>query len=502
MTATLPPPPSAPPPPTLPSAPTKPPRDLSFATAGAVAALVAASIAFDLAINSELDGWAALAMVTLIVVALAASGRMRSKAALAVATAALAPALFLGLRASPWLLTLDVLAIIGLLAIGGARATGGSLLDTRFSTLARQGGSLVASAILAPAAFVQSVAGLNTPGPTTGPHRGIGPLARGLALTLPIVAVLGTTLASGDAVFASFVRFDAVLDNSATHLAGIFVGLWAAAAILTQATRSRPERPAGRRPLVGPLEGALVLGGLIAVYALFAVARLMVALGGDKYVLETTGLTYAAYARNGFFQLLGAAALTVLVLLGLRSAVDLPTVANRRVFAGLTIAAVALTLVMVHSATIRLGLYDGVFGLTVLRLYSTIFAWWVGAVLVLVGLSLCGVYPRRSWLPAFVAGSALLTLVIVNVMNPERLIMSRNLDRQHEIGRFDLEHALELSDDGLTTLIERRGELPDWQQAALHSALCEVSGRPDPGPSWNVSVRAANSARAELCATN
>ena len=77
--------------------------------------------------------------------ALAACGRVSSKVALGVAAAALAPALFLGLRASPWLLTLDIIAVLGLLAIGGARAAGGNLLDTHFTTLARQGGSLVTS---------------------------------------------------------------------------------------------------------------------------------------------------------------------------------------------------------------------------------------------------------------------------------------------------------------------------------------------------------------------
>ena len=35
--------------------------------------------------------------------------------------------------------------------------------------------------------------------------------------------------------------------------------------------------------------------------------------------------------------------------------------------------------------------YFAALGLTMLRLYSTLFAWWVAGVLVLVGLSLCGI---------------------------------------------------------------------------------------------------------------
>jgi hypothetical protein len=209
-------------------------------------------------------------------------------------------------------------------------------------------------------------------------------------------------------------------------------------------------------------------------------------------------MTYAEYARSGFFQLLGAAALTVVVLLVLRSAVDLPTTTNRRVFAVLAGAAVALTLVMVQSATIRLALYDATFGLTMLRLYSTIFAWWVGAVLVLVGLSLCGVAPGRSWLPGLVVVSALVTLLAVNVMDPERTIMNRNLDRHAETERFDLDYALELSPDGLTTLIERRRELPDVMRVELRRELCGPGAAPA-DPSWNLSVRSYENAREELC---
>ena len=63
----------------------------------------------------------------------------------------------------------------------------------------------------------------------------------------------------------------------------------------------------------------MVLSGLALLYGLFAVAQLVASTGGDDRVQDTTGLTYAEYARNGFFQLLWAAAITIVVLLGLRA---------------------------------------------------------------------------------------------------------------------------------------------------------------------------------------
>jgi hypothetical protein len=300
-------------------------------------------------------------------------------------------------------------------------------------------------------------------------------------------------------VFASFLRFDWI-PSLVDHVPGMLLGLWLAATIFGQAQRRRAPASGPTRPLLGALEGSVVLGGVILVYALFALARLLVALRGDEYVLRTTGLTYAEYARSGFFQLLAAAALTVVVLIALRSVIDLPTTVSRRVFAILAAMAVVLTLVMVHSATVRLGLYDRAFGLTMLRLYSTIFAWWVGGVLVLVGASLCGLGSSRSWLPGAIATSALAVLLAVNVANPEKVVIRRNVAHAQETGRFDLDHASGLSADAVPALVDALDELPPEARASAPWLLCARDRRPADDSSWNLAEQAAAAARARICA--
>ena len=44
---------------------------------------------------------------------------------------------------------------------------------------------------------------------------------------------------------------------------------------------------------------------------------------------------------------------------------------------GFGVVASGLTLVVVHAAIVRLGLYEDAFGQTRLRWYSTAFAWWL-----------------------------------------------------------------------------------------------------------------------------
>src|SRR5205085_4277547 len=100
--------------------------------------------------------------------------------------------------------------------------------------------------------------------------------------------------------------------------------------------------------------------------------------------------TYAEYARTGFFQLLAVAAITLAVLLGLRAATDLSAPADRRRFTILALSATSLTVVIVVVAIARLGLYEDAFGLTMLRLYSKVFAVWIGVVFLLLGVDLAG----------------------------------------------------------------------------------------------------------------
>ena len=57
-------------------------------------------------------------------------------------------------------------------------------------------------------------------------------------------------------------------------------------------------------------------------------------------------------------------------------------------FVALSEVAVALTLLLVAGAVRRLSLYEQAYGLTPLRLWSLLFAIWIGAVFALLGVSL------------------------------------------------------------------------------------------------------------------
>jgi hypothetical protein len=218
-------------------------------------------------------------------------------------------------------------------------------------------------------------------------------------------------------------------------------------------------------------------------------------------VIQTAGLTYAEYARRGFFQLLAVAAITLATLLVLRSLVDQEDRGIRRRFALLAEVTVVLTLVIVYVAVRRLGLYANVFGLTMLRLYCTIFANWIGAVFILLGIVLAGVGRSRSWWPSAAVGVGLAGLLWLNVANPEAIVVRHNVAFAAESGRFDPGYISGLSDDAIPAVVAALPELDPAARDVVLAGLCP------PGPvrqkgwaAYNVGRRRAFEALARACA--
>jgi hypothetical protein len=228
------------------------------------------------------------------------------------------------------------------------------------------------------------------------------------------------------------------------------------------------------------------------------VSQAVVALGGADHVLDTAGLSYAEYARTGFFQLLAVAGLTLLLLLAVRGTVRPVDGPARRSLLVLAEATVALTLVIVGVAVYRLGLYDEVFGLTMLRLSSTVAAWWIGGVFVLVGLAFAGVRREHDWLAGAVATLAVLTLVGFNAVNPEAVVVRHNVARSTSEVPFDAGYLTRLSDDAVPALAAALDDLAPQVAAQTVEAICRDGSDPGTGLAWNQSTAKAQAIHTRL----
>jgi membrane protein implicated in regulation of membrane protease activity len=385
---------------------------------------------------------------------------------LAIALAASAAALD-----ADWVVALDLATCILLatVAVGGVRLT----------------------APLAPIAALNELPAL---APRPG-ERGL-PVLRGALAGCLLVVPFGALFWTGDAAFAALgdslpiPSLDSLPEQSVT-----FALVLVATVGLTVATQRRRETPSvdvPRRPL---LEWALPLVALDALYLVFVGVQAGVLFAGSDYVNRTTGLTYAEYAREGFWQLLAAATLTLVVIAAAVMFAHTRSRTERRILRVLLGLLAALTLLTVTSALHRLRLYETAFGLTRLRLFAEAFAVWLGGVFVLLLIAGALVAVRRHLARIALAATAL-ALVVFATLSPDRVIAQRNIQRWHDTGRLDIAYLRTLSADAVPALTS----LPQPLRSQALAPLARRLAKDEPWSSANLSRHRARALLGERSA--
>lgn len=351
-------------------------------------------------------------------------------------------------RAAGWLFVLCVLVALlaGTLAVGRGRTTLG----------------LVLSAFMVPVAAARGLVwvGRTFVAPRdrrSGSGSGSAALRTGLAAAvgLVLVVVFGALFAGADPAFAKLVS-GLVPELDAEHVTQwIFVfvvsgaGLLAGGFLLVNPNKFGDAKAPAPRAL-RPIEWALPVGALVALFALFVGVQVAVLFGDGEYVRRTAGLTFAEYARRGFWQLL---VVTLLTLLVLAVAVRKAGRARRgdRILLRVLLGTLAgLTLVIVASAMRRMWVYEQAYGFTRLRLTVSAVELWLGIVFVLVIAA--GVRLRAGWLPQAVVGAGVAVLLGLAIINPDGFIAAHNIDRYQQSQRIDVGYLRQLSPDAALEL--------------------------------------------------
>lgn len=452
-------------------------------------ASVAVGVTFDLAVRSGGVGVAGALCIVTIAAALISTRRIRNPQAVALVAAAPLFGVWLLFRTSAWLIPLDIIAAAGLLGFGASLSRGGSGTDMTIPELAARVVRGGLQLLWAPAYLLRGALG-------SVRSRRISGTARGLLIVTPIVLVLGALLTSADAVFASFFDFES--PAIAQHVVLISVGMIGMAALLRQASAEPATAPDVEGPKLGYVESGMVLVALNLLLGAFAAARVFAMSEGGRRVLESAGLTYAEYARSGFFQLLLAALIVVATLLALRATTELSTPVERRVFGGLAVGVVLLTLVVCASAFHRLVLYESAFGLTMLRLYVQTAIVWVAFVVVVAGIAIVAPSARRAWIAPAGAVAGLVLLFALNVLNPEAFVARHNIEHPPVTESLDRAYLGQLSDDAIGAIAESaRGSSVGALE--LRSRICAPVDPSSGWASYNVARDRADEVRTELC---
>ena len=310
----------------------------------------------------------------------------------------------------------------------------------------------------------------------------------GLVIAIPLLIFFGLLLASADPVFekvlSGIVFFD--LGDLFLHMFLIFFWAWPAGGLLRTLVTDGPARPAdaseGWFPRLGVIEAGVALGLLNLLFLSFVLVQFRYFFGGIETVLSTHGLTFAAYARQGFFELLWVAIFVLSLLLLADWLLRDEGPKGRRAYQILAGVQVGLLLVITVSAFHKLAMYVQEFGLTSARIIPAAFMIWLAAAFIWFAATVLRGRREQFSFGAFVL--ALLCVASLVAVNPDDLSLRTNLARAQEGKEFDVYHAARLSWDAVPTLLERFSELDQVDQNLAGQRLLTRWGRMTGNESW------------------
>jgi len=392
---------------------------------------------------------------------------------------------------SPLIVAANLLAVAAAVSIGALR-------NVRKATLTDYGGGFVGAATSAAfggfAVLMSDIRWEEVVGRARSEK--VTAVARGLALGVPLLVVFGGLFVAADAVFQHLVSSAIPTVDASLVERTLLVAVWAwlAGGLLRDLLASREwAAPAVARRRLGVLEISVALAFLDLLFLAFVVVQFRYLFGGSALVQSEAHLTYAEYARHGFFELVAVTGLTLPVLLLADWALG-PE--SRRAFRWLAALLLALLGVVIASALERMRLYMQEYGLTELRLYATGVILWLAVVSAWFAVTVLQGRRHAFAVGALVAGfAATLTL---NVISPDALIARTNVTRP----AVDVSYLAGLSDDAVPALVARISSLPAAQRTELARNLLRRDATSGDWRSWNVSRGRAGDAlrthRAEL----
>ncbi len=311
------------------------------------------------------------------------------------------------------------------------------------------------------------------------PHDGLASrsasVARGLAIALPLLLIFGGLLAAADAAFSEIIArtFDFDFGSLVLHFFWICAIAWMAGGYLRGVLLGKEiaitvnERPGSL--WLGITEIGMALGLLDLLFLSFVAVQFRYFFGGAERVQSVAGLTYAEYARSGFFELVGVAALALPLLLAAHWLLKKENLWHERIFRALAGAQVILLFVIMISALQRMRLYQREYGLTELRVYTTAFMGWLSLIFGWFVVTVLRQYRERFAFGAVVAG--FLVIVALQIINPDALIVRTNVAQARAGRSFDADYTANLSADAVPELIFALPSLSRNEQRIVASHL-------------------------------
>lgn len=284
----------------------------------------------------------------------------------------------------------------------------------------------------------------------------------GILISLPLLILVITLLSNADAAFESLVdkvRFS-ISENVLEYSIDIILGIPVACYLFGLIYGNRYKRNTGHATTESVDErvralrfvpGVTVYTALTAlnlIYLLFFLAQTTYLFSAFRDSLPQT-MTYAEYARRGFFELCAVSGINLAVI----ATSHLFAMRDRiRILRGETAALCVFTILLIVTALSKMGMYISYYGLTRLRVYTS---WFMILLLFLFIIVLLRQFKGFNGTRIAAVGSIVLFMALC-YGNVDGMIAKYNIDRYQAgtLGSLDLDVLTELSDAAIPHIYE------------------------------------------------
>lgn len=207
-----------------------------------------------------------------------------------------------------------------------------------------------------------------------------------------------------------------------------------------------------------PTIAATILVSLNAVYLIFTIVQFSYFFGGGAAELPV-GMTYAAYARRGFAELVFVTLINFGVLMSVMyGAKRSESSISSLILRGLLAVLVVCSGIMLSSAYLRLSMYEEAYGYTVTRLLVHAFMIFLAVQFL---LALAKIAKERMPLMKYCVIAGLSAYIMINYMNIDAVIAKNNILRYESTGKLDADYLSGLSFEAAPYLLELKKKHPE-----------------------------------------
>ncbi len=299
-------------------------------------------------------------------------------------------------------------------------------------------------------------------------------IIKSLLITLPIIVIILLLLSSADMIFEQFfssffnlfngVELDGIINRIIYRLiiiAVMFLYLSLSTYFIINNYSRIKYETSDIKTSKDNYTIKMLLTILNIIYIIFDIIQI------KSLILHqvSMNISYAEYARQGFFQLMFVSVINITIILISKLYEDKEKINNNRYTNVMSFIMIVLTFIIIVSSFLRMNMYESEYGYTLLRLL--VYFALISESIALIPTCIY-IFNSKFKVAKYYIIIAIIGYTILNYSNVDYIIAYRNINRYYENDKIDIDYLENYNTDNISLLIELYNKVDD---PILHDSL-------------------------------